>query len=95
MATAGKRTRNNKLQQGSKHGNHNMPPRLIGRDLALRPALQISGLDCTHEICVIPTEASNLHTETDGARANKAIAALNRIAMSGAHANTRCAREIK
>ena len=43
----------NKLEQGSKHGNLHMPPRLIGRDLALRPALQISGLHCAHGICLI------------------------------------------
>ena len=30
-----------------------------------------------------------------GARAIKAIAALNRIALSGTHVNTRCARENK
>ena len=48
-----KKIRHNKLEQGSKHGNLNMPPRLIGRDLALRPALQISGLHCTHGISVI------------------------------------------
>ena len=35
-------------------------------------------------------EASNL-----GARANKVIAALNRIAMGGTHVNTRCAKAIK
>ena len=49
-----KQIRHNKLEQGSKHGNLNMPPRLIGGDLALRPALQISGLHCTHGICLIP-----------------------------------------
>ena len=39
------------------------------------------------------TEASNLlHSETERARANKAIAALNRIVMSGTHANTICAK---
>ena len=28
-------------------------PRLVGRDLALRPALRISGLHCTHGFCLI------------------------------------------
>ena len=75
---------------GSKHGNYNMLPRLIGRDPELRPVLQISGFRCTHGICLIVPRLQNL-----GARPNKAIAALNRIATSGTHVNTRCAREIK
>ena len=43
----------NELRQGSKHGNYNMHPRLIGRDPELRPVLQISGFRCTHGICLI------------------------------------------
>ena len=72
-----------------------MPPRLIGRDPELRPVLQVSGLRCTHGICLILPRHQTLQTETEGARANKAIAALNRIAMKGTPANTICAREIK
>ena len=95
MATArgqGNRRKNkirqNELRQGSKHGNYNMPPRLIGRDPELRPVHQISGFHFTHGICLILPRLQNL-----GARANKAIAALNRIAMSGTHVNTRCANK--
>ena len=45
--------RQNEFRQGSKHGNYNMPPRLIGRDPELRPVLQISGFLFTHGICFI------------------------------------------
>ena len=47
------KTRQNALRQGSKHGNYNMPPRLIGRDPELRPVHKISGFRCTHGICLI------------------------------------------
>ena len=47
------KTRKNELRQGSKHGNYNMPPRLIGRDPELRPVLQISGIRFTHGSCLI------------------------------------------
>ena len=54
QGTEGKnKTRKNELRQGSKHGNYNMPPRLIGRDPELRPVLQISGFRFTHGICLI------------------------------------------
>ena len=45
--------RQNELRQGSKHGNYNMPPRLIRRDPELRPVHQISGFRFTHGICLI------------------------------------------
>ena len=45
--------RQNELRQGSKHGNYNMPPRLIGRDPELRPVLQISGFHLPHWIYLI------------------------------------------
>ena len=45
--------RQNDLRQGSKHGNYNMHPRLIGRDPELRPVHQISGFHFTHGICLI------------------------------------------
>ena len=48
-----KQIRQNELRQGSKHGNYNMPPRLIGRDPELRPVHQISGFHFTHGICLI------------------------------------------
>ena len=54
QGTEGKnKRRHHILRQGSKHGNCNMPPRLIGRDPELRPVLQISGFHCTHGICLI------------------------------------------
>ena len=43
----------NELRQGSKHGNYNMPPRLIGRNSELRPVHQISGFHFTHGICLV------------------------------------------
>ena len=45
--------RQNELRQGSKHGNYNMPPRLIGRDPEVRPVHQISRFHFTHGICLI------------------------------------------
>ena len=45
--------RQNELRQGSKHGNYNMPSRLIGRDPELRPVHQISRFHFTHGICLI------------------------------------------
>ena len=93
MATAmgqGTEEKQNKLRQGSKHGNYNMPPRLIGRDPRTASSssnlrIPLHPLDLPHS-----PEASNL-----GARANEAIAALNRIAMSGTYVNTRCANRRK
>ena len=64
-------------------------PCLTGRDPKLRLIHQISICHFTMGIASFP-EAAKL-----GARANKAIAALNRIAMSGTHVNTRCANKGK
>ena len=76
------------LRQGSKHGDYNMPPRLNGRDPELRRSS--SNLRIPLHPWHLPhsPKASNL-----GARANEAIATLNRIAMSGTHVNTRCANK--
>ena len=62
-----------------------MPPRLIGRDLqtassSAKLRILLHPLQLRHS-----PEASNLES-----RANEAIAALNRIAMSGTYVNTRC-----
>ena len=93
MATAmgqGTEENKNKLRQGSKHGNYNMHHRLIGRDL--RTASSSSNLLIPLHPLDLPysPEASNL-----GSRANEAIAALNRIAMSGTYVNTSCANRRK
>ena len=74
--------RQDELRQSSKHANYNMPPRLIGRDPELRPVLD-------------STSAMGFASFSRGFKswANKTIAALNRIAMSGTHVNTRCANK--
>ena len=78
------------VRQGSKHGNYNMLPCLIGRDLRTASSssnlrIPLHPLDLPHS-----PEASNL-----GSRTNEAIVALNRIAMSGTYVNTSCANREK
>ena len=93
MATAmgqGTEGKQNKMRQGSKQSNYDMLPRLIGRDPRTASSssnlrIPLHPLDLPHS-----PEASNL-----GARANEAIAALNRIALSGTYVNTRCANRRK
>ena len=90
MGQGTEENKKNKLRQGSKHGNYNMLPRLIGRDLrtafsSSNPRIPLHPLELPHS-----PEASNL-----GSRANEAIAALNRIAMSGTFVNTSCANRRK